>query len=945
MSNFRKFVSMSAVAILGVTNLLTPLSYASAASDYDSLNIGSQWRSFSFLMPDHHVTLYAVTEANHYFVRYNAPDKTSWTMSESEHVYDQSKNLTKNDYKKTWYTFSGWNTSSSGDGTGYADEQSVINLTGTESGHVDIYARWNANKYNISYTLNSWTHGTEHPETATYDTQFEVSTPSRAWYTFSGWDISGMDSTSHTVGWASSTATSATGVMGTQFNNLTSTSGATVNFAAKWNAASSKYHVHHELQNIDNDLYTRKTEDSQELTWFTDEEVSPKPKTYEWFTKPLAQSGTITADGNLEIVYQYDRQSFDLTLIPGRWIASVSADGSRNHINSATTQTTQQFKYGESIELSLQEKPWYEGGQWNGGASQFSMPASDQTRTAVATPITYTITYNTKWGTVSQANPDNYNVESSKITLNNPTRSHSQFLWWTGTDLASGTIKVEIPTGSIWNRSYTAVWTCDTWYNLTGNATSCEASTGTIYTVNHYKADLNWNYNSVFETTTQSGSTDDYTNATANTYAWFEVDGNIENKLINWNGTTVVNIYYKRSEYTLTVTNTQGVTVTANGAHPGTNWKYKYGDTVTVTASTWDGYNFTSWTVTNWNTSVVNAVAPSTTFTMPAENVTIKANVTPIEYTITYNLNGWSATNPTTYTIETNTFTLNDPTRPHSQFAWWTWVNVTSWTSVTISKWSVWNRSYEAMWTCDPWYHDVNGVKCDPNEYNVVVVNGDGTHGLADPVTFTYDERQTLPNPEQPWYNFIWWDITWMSGWVEHKIGTISVTENTYTYNAEGGTGTSILNLTTDEQSTVTFTARWQARTDTDYVVYHFYKKLWEDSYELIDTENLEWQTDSSIVLESKAHSNVTWFTYSAWYLTGGTTRPTSGATESTTINKSGTTEIYLYYNRNKFNVTLSGDSKINSLSRTWPREFEYGATVEVSATPKTWYHFKQWRE
>ena len=38
MSNFRKFISMSAVAVLGVTNLLTPLSYAAAADieDYDA---------------------------------------------------------------------------------------------------------------------------------------------------------------------------------------------------------------------------------------------------------------------------------------------------------------------------------------------------------------------------------------------------------------------------------------------------------------------------------------------------------------------------------------------------------------------------------------------------------------------------------------------------------------------------------------------------------------------------------------------------------------------------------------------------------------------------------------------------------------------------------------------------------------------------------------------
>ena len=74
MSNFRKFISVTAVAMLGVTNLLTPLSYANAATvdDYDGAsNPISTARSFSFLMPAHHVYLYATTEANKYFVEYH----------------------------------------------------------------------------------------------------------------------------------------------------------------------------------------------------------------------------------------------------------------------------------------------------------------------------------------------------------------------------------------------------------------------------------------------------------------------------------------------------------------------------------------------------------------------------------------------------------------------------------------------------------------------------------------------------------------------------------------------------------------------------------------------------------------------------------------------------------------------------------------------------------
>ena len=78
MSNFRKFISLSAIAVLGVTNLLTPLSYASAATKYDSLSDADlATHNLTFEMPDKDVYLYAHTEANHYFVDYYGNQSTS----------------------------------------------------------------------------------------------------------------------------------------------------------------------------------------------------------------------------------------------------------------------------------------------------------------------------------------------------------------------------------------------------------------------------------------------------------------------------------------------------------------------------------------------------------------------------------------------------------------------------------------------------------------------------------------------------------------------------------------------------------------------------------------------------------------------------------------------------------------------------------------------------
>ncbi|MBR0195817.1 MAG: InlB B-repeat-containing protein [Paludibacteraceae bacterium] len=73
--------------------------------------------------------------------------------------------------------------------------------------------------------------------------------------------------------------------------------------------------------------------------------------------------------------------------------------------------------------------------------------------------IYYSISYDLAGGSVASENPTSYTVESSAITLNNPTKANYVFAGWTGTGLGSATINVTISEGSTGNRSYTATWT------------------------------------------------------------------------------------------------------------------------------------------------------------------------------------------------------------------------------------------------------------------------------------------------------------------------------------------------------------------------------------------------------------------------------------------------------------------------------------------------------
>ena len=109
-----------------------------------------------------------------------------------------------------------------------------------------------------------------------------------------------------------------------------------------------------------------------------------------------------------------------------------------------------------------------------------------------------------------------------------------------------------------------------------------------------------------------------------------------------------------------------------------------------------------------------------------------------ITYTITYELNSGELpegqTNPASYTVETDDFTLVNPIRTGYSFGGW-YDGSTSAQTVTIPKGSTGNRSFEAgIWVVNSYT-----VRYEPNSGSGSVYTGQ----------FFYDLEQSLMHQEQ----------------------------------------------------------------------------------------------------------------------------------------------------------------------------------------------------
>ena len=602
------------------------------------------------------------------------------------------------DASRTGYTFLGW-TGSNGD----TPEKNVLIPTGS-TGDLSYTANWEAITYTIGYTLNGGTVEGENPVRYTIATDaITLINPTKTGYTFKGW--TGTDLTDKTM-----EVTIPAGSIGDR------------SYTANWEATEYTITIDAKGGTVEGTNPDKYTIESDAITL-----INPTKTGYTftgWTGTDLTEATeTVTIPAG-----SIGDRSFT-----ANWEAIEYTIGYT--LNGGTVEGENPGKYtieSDAITLINPTKTGYTFKGWTGTdltdkTMEVTIPAGsigDRSYTANWEATEYTITIDAKGGTVEGTNPDKYTIESDAITLINPTKTGYTFTGWTGTDLTEATETVTIPAGSIGDRSYTATWT-PTIYNLSYELNGADAAPANpaTYTIEGPDVTLINPEKTAYDFAGWTGT--DLTGATETVTI---PTGSIGDRSFEatWTPTTY-NISYELDGGTVEGTNPPTYDVETA--------------TFTLINPTKTGYTFTGWTGSNGTQPQIDVTVERGTYGV----LNYTANWSLDEYTITYNTEGGEASNPASYSVETESFTLNNPTKTAYDFTGWTGTDLTDKTmEVTIAKGSTGNRAYTATWT--PTFYDIS--------YELDGGTVDGTN----PDKYTIEsDTFTLINPTKTGYTFLGW--------------------------------------------------------------------------------------------------------------------------------------------------------------------------------------------
>ncbi|WP_052306579.1 InlB B-repeat-containing protein [Acetivibrio clariflavus] len=367
------------------------------------------------------------------------------------------------------------------------------------------------------------------------------------------------------------------------------------------------------------------------------------------------------------------------------------------------------------------------------------MPARDITLIAEWEINQYTITFDSNGGSYVAPITQDYGTEVEAPA--NPTREGYTFAGW---KLEGENYTITVMSGK--NITLVAEWT---------------AHTNIPYTVEHYREELDGSYPlTPSEKEDLTGSTGAMINAVPKGTAGFTFDsdanGTISSGVILPDGSLVLKLYYKRNSYNVTW-DADGGNLDTSGATTGS---VKYGADITRPSNnpTKTGHTFNGW------------LGYTENMTMPAKDITFRADWTVNRYTITFDSNGGSPVEAITQDYGTEVKAPTAPTKSGYRFVGWQ-LNGENYTFTTMPAENI---TLVAVWSNIPIYtvsFDANG----------------GTVETTSKTVFAGSSYGELPIPEYGSQFFL--------GWFTAESGGTKVTDTT------------VVELDTDH----TLYARWSA--------------------------------------------------------------------------------------------------------------------------------------
>lgn len=337
---------------------------------------------------------------------------------------------------------------------------------------------------------------------------------------------------------------------------------------------------------------------------------------------------------------------------------------------------------GASIEEPYKVSVYYRDNTYDDVVAEVAQKNSEDRVEIVGTE--YRIEYILNNGTLTTENSKSVKSDSPDFILNNPTRTGYTFTGWTGSNGTTPELTVTIHPAAMQDRTYTANWT---------------PNNDTTYYVMHWKQKLNGiasakdsiNYE-LAETESLVGETGATITPDVKSYDGFTAP-DVTSDIIMASGSTIVNYYYTRNYYTITFNESNGIESSSGSG------RYLYEENVTLSAKVKDNYQITGWSASSGTTITSTGNDSGVALTMPAKNITVTISSSPIEYKITYDLDGGTSLNPTKYNIESDDITLTAPTKEGYEFLGWSGTDLAEPSlEVTIPKGSTGDREYQATW-------------------------------------------------------------------------------------------------------------------------------------------------------------------------------------------------------------------------------------------------------